>query len=106
MLWLVYCVCVCVTVTTVRCVESCVHGECVGLNQCSCDDGWEGSTCDERMYWVLIILYVQGARIMLYITGKQLYVQSLVKMVVNVLHLISAAVLLAGKETFVNEVGV
>ena len=43
---------------------------------------------------------------MLYITGKQLYVQSLVKMVVNVLHLISAAVLLAGKETFVNEVGV
>ena len=101
-----YTVCVCVTVTTVRCVESCVHGECVGLNQCSCDDGWEGSTCDERMYWVLIILYVQGARIMLYITGKQLYVQSLVKMVVNVLHLISAAVLLAGKETFVNEVGV
>ena len=44
-------------------------------------------------------MYVQGCNI----TGKQLYVQSLVKMTVNVLHLISAAVLLAGKETSVNK---
>ena len=35
---------------TVRCENSCIHGNCVGLNQCSCEEGWQGNTCNERMF--------------------------------------------------------
>ena len=33
----------------VRCASGCVHGTCVGIDNCDCDDGWRGNTCNERM---------------------------------------------------------
>ena len=39
----------CMNVYTVRCEDGCIHGKCVGLNQCECEDGWTGSTCNKRM---------------------------------------------------------
>ncbi len=40
---------------TTNCPEGCVHGECVGCNNCSCNFGWEGTNCSTRMF---IILYI------------------------------------------------
>lgn len=35
-------------VNAVRCTNRCINGRCVGLNQCECEDGWQGDTCNER----------------------------------------------------------
>lgn len=43
-------------VNAVRCLPGCIHGQCVGLNQCECEDGWEGSICNQRMYIIAMSL--------------------------------------------------
>lgn len=83
----------------VRCENSCIHGNCVGLNQCSCEEGWQGNTCNERMFLPAIYGWIIMTHV--HFSAVQLFVWYRVKMVVNVLGLTSAAVLPDGKEKHV-----
>ena len=40
--------CVCVFLSAVECSQGCVNGECTDRDQCSCDDGWTGASCNEQ----------------------------------------------------------